>query len=236
MAQPAVNPKEDFSSYLRQFDETLDKILKGEAKCSMQLKDLNLFKTIKYKIENYPILNELYEKIELAKNKSHRRLRGIRGSSRESSNDIYESEYSNSNPQSYSRIPSATPSNTAYGKFYSPSARDEIVERPISAGIRLHNNVLYTSSEAARVVESVITQLTTMIRYYKKLKISAFSSSAQKPELARVFKCSLFSLLSDQTFKMLLTSRQNGGIWVRESIVDIDADQGSLISYSGGNR
>src|SRR3990167_6307430 len=63
-AQNGPATMEDLSHYLKNFDKMLDEMLTGQKKCSLQLRDLTLFKTIKHKIENYPILNELYDRLE----------------------------------------------------------------------------------------------------------------------------------------------------------------------------
>jgi hypothetical protein len=58
---------EDISEYLEQFCQNLDDIVTGKKACRLQLRDIGLFKTIKHKIDSYPVLNELYAKIHQSK-------------------------------------------------------------------------------------------------------------------------------------------------------------------------
>ena len=46
---------------LRQFDNTLGEVMRGKKKGVVQLRDLAYFKRIHNKIENYPLLKELFK-------------------------------------------------------------------------------------------------------------------------------------------------------------------------------
>jgi membrane-associated protease RseP (regulator of RpoE activity) len=60
-AKPAVN-LEPISDKLRDFDALLAGITSGQKSGSVQIKDISYFKRIRDRIQNYPLLQELYSK------------------------------------------------------------------------------------------------------------------------------------------------------------------------------
>ena len=221
---------EDLSQYLKHFDKTLDDMLSGHKKCSLQLRDLTLFKAIKHKIENYPILNELYDRLEtrssvnrLRESLSQQALTNppSRPMSAISRNDrstaslraqlptLKDGGYGMNSKASF--LPGdASEISAGFGAALAPKPNHSLAFPSSSPYTQTNaqNDILLTALDFKTLINEAADEAKRILKLFRKIKIATFSSYFEKQALLQNLK---------QTFWELFLGKDSGYMYIREN-------------------
>ena len=213
-AQPVV--QENLSEYLIQFDRTLDSLMKGEKNCTLQLRDLDLFRTIKHKIENYPLLKEIYDNLG---SKRRPRLRGLTRSTgnltRRSDSDFPTTRSFYNGGDSHRSI---TPSNRLlqvphYSQMPILPLGVPTAVPPSEEDMLYHDEILLTAHDIVQFICTGILEVKLMLSCFKKLKIAAFSSYSNTKERSKTLRKMVYQLLFQQDLGLVMHSEMLKQHW-----------------------
>lgn len=208
----AVTASEDLTAYLSNFCQTLDEIGKGKKAYSLQLKDISLFKSIKYKIENYPVINELYARIDTSRKRQH----GMA-----SSHTLYRPKTSNTpSTRSIQDFSKNRLSSTDGFQTASPSELTINLQPPEPENFE-RNNIMYTATEMSLFVADATRQVHKLARCIKKFKIAAFSSYADASLIQRAVLQQLLPLIIGREVSLVTLGERSADKFTNKEVTEI---------------
>lgn len=218
----ASHKTEDLTSYLTDFCKTLDEIGTGKKGYSLQLKDISLFKAIKYKIENYPVINELYSRIDNSKRK--RNVYSSQSSLRQTVTGRPMTASSASHQLHFDKSVKQLSATDGFKSFSVSNSAAQLQVHEIETVDK--NYVLYTATEIRLFISEATSQVKKLANCLKKFKIAAFSSYSNPSLIQKAVLEQLLPILIGDKLIAVALGDKTGGSFSNTTVVEVKPIQG----------
>lgn len=237
----------NLSDALKEFNQVLDDLSNGEKKCSLQIKDLDLFRAIKYKIENYPLLKEIFDQTGFKK----RRPRYVdRSASRDTSSKL-KSRNSVNGSDNLTSTANLGASNSQMseipkrelGGLISPKGSDSnrknpffLAEDPKVEPV-FQNELMVMPSNIRFLVQSSIAEVKEIIKHVRKISLASYGFYGVSKKIIRlIFEAFANHVFGSEAEIVRIFSKSSSGKWVQRFHEPIEETENSADQFKTAEK